>query len=111
MTSVCISAVAGSARSKVRYQHALILAADGAGKNDHGVSGFRLAQDLEGAMDALGPRERGRIIKGDCEIRLAGEPQPLFDGGPGLQVVRQRYGAEIVARAERLCVLQPRASP
>src|SRR5262249_14525023 len=37
------------------------------------------------------------IVERDHEIGLRGSPQAALDGGPRLEIVRERYGAEIPA--------------
>ena len=52
---------------------------------------------VERAGKAVGPARRARIVDRDGEISLGGEPQPLLDHRPGLQIVGEIDRAEVMA--------------
>ncbi len=55
-----------------------------------------VAQQAEGQVDLLGPRLGRRVVERDHEIALRRGAQAALHHGPGLEVVGQRDGAEIM---------------
>ena len=66
------------------------------------VRGFHAPQQVERLDDAVRPRPRSGIVERDDEIAIGRGLQPALDDRPGLEIVRKRDGAEVVAerRAE-----------
>ena len=102
MTSVAMSTKPTSASPSVVSDERLVGAPDRAGEGDRRRRRLHGSQQVEGLRDAVRPRLRGRIVERDDEIALRRRAQAALDDRPGLQIVGERDGAEIMAerRAE-----------
>ena len=102
MTSVAMSTRPGPLR-RASSTSALSSARPTARAKATGVAArLSAAQEIEGVDDARRPRLRGGIVERDDEIAFGRGLQAPLDDRPGLQIVGERDGAEIMAerRAE-----------
>ena len=96
ITQVAMSACAGSALASGNDLDALVGPAGGAAEDHRRRAGQVPAQAFEGAAKLPGPRLADRIVERDDEAGAGRRVEPPFDQVPGLQIVRQRDGAEIM---------------
>ena len=70
----------------------------GAHEQHRRLGGLERAQEIERLAELGRPRLGGGIVEGDHEVALGGGLQAALDRAPGLEIVRQRDGAEVAAQ-------------
>ena len=97
MIRVAMSAADGSAASSEQTSTLSSGRPIGAAENHRRRCRKMPPQPLERLAELPGPRPRDRIVERDDETRARGGVEPALDQFPGLEIVGQRDGAEVMA--------------
>jgi hypothetical protein len=97
MTSVAMSAGRAGAASRVTTSSRASVAADRPAEDHRGCRRQVAGEQVEGRRELRRAGSGHGIVERDDEACLRGEGEAALDECPGLEVVRQRDGAEVVA--------------